>query len=289
MARAGAANKELGEFLRARRALLTPAAAGVVTGGRRRVPGLRREELAELAGVSPEYYTRLERGHHPSVSPSVLDALAEALRLQPEERDHLLALAAGPDRTRRTQASDEAPSPEVERALALLGTTPAIVCGAYADIVAFNEAAGFLYIDFGALPPAARNTVHWMLLAPLARELYDEVWEETATEMIGALRADIGRRGADARSREIVQDLAAGSALFRRVWRQHEISTCLHDVKTLAHPRAGAISIKNEVMVIRSAPDHVFYLMAPLHQEAFAAALREHGGNAGARDAGAPA
>jgi transcriptional regulator with XRE-family HTH domain len=257
-------NAELGEFLRTRRAQIDPHEAGIPDGTRRRVPGLRRQELARLAGVSPDYYTRLEQGRHPTASPGVLSALARALLLSTGERAHLYALAQAfdPDPPADGTAADDAEA--LERMLAVFGSVPAVLCGAFSDILAANDAARFLYsTDFATLPAPERNSIHWMLTSPVARALYDECWEQTATEMIGKLRAESGRHPRHPRARALVALLNLRSDLFRQVWRQHEISDCVQGVKTLRHATAGVLRMRTDAITVHSSPGQVFYVMFP--------------------------
>ena len=186
-------NAELGEFLRTRRSRVDPREMGIPDSTRRRVLGLRREELARLAGVSPDYYTRLEQGRHVTASPAVLDALARALLLPAGERAYLYALARAVDPDPPDGGLAEASDTEaLERMLAVFGPVPAVLCGPFSDILAANDAARFLYgTDFRTLPAPERNSIHWMLTSPAARSLYNASWEQTATEMIGKLRAEI--------------------------------------------------------------------------------------------------
>jgi transcriptional regulator with XRE-family HTH domain len=263
---------EFGEFLRTRRSRVEPSDVGLPAGTRRRVPGLRREELAQLAGMSPDYYTRLEQGRHPTASSAVLDALARALRLRTDEREHLYALAQVVDSKRPIDPDQGA----LHGMLDTFGLTPAVLCGPFSDILATNDAARFLYdTDFAELPAAERNSIHWILTSPTARTLYDEAWEQSATEMIGKLRMEIGQHPAQPRARELVLRLGRSSELFRQVWQQHEISTCVQDVKTLRHRLAGELRLRSEAVTIHSSPDQVFYLMLPV-DSTFETAYRKH-------------
>jgi transcriptional regulator with XRE-family HTH domain len=269
-------NAELGEFLRTRRSHMDPRKAGIPESTRRRVPGLRRQELARLASISPDYYTRLEQGRHPTASPGVLDALARALLLSADERAHLYALAQAvdPDPPDDGPAADYAGA--LERMLAVFGSVPAVLCGAFSDILAANDAACFLYgTDFGALPAPERNSIHWMLTSPVARALYDECWEQTATEMIGKLRAESGQRPRHPRARALVAQLDLRSDLFRQVWGQHEISDCVQGVKTLRHAAAGVLRMRTDAVTMYSSPGQVFYVMFPV-DTAFKTAYRKH-------------
>jgi transcriptional regulator with XRE-family HTH domain len=269
-------NAELGEFLRTRRSRIAPRDVGIPDSTRRRVPGLRREELARLAGVSPDYYTRLEQGRHPTASPGVLDALARALLLSPGERAHLYALAQAIDPDPPDDGPAAGGAEALEHMLAVFGSVPAVLCGAFSDILAANDAARFLYgADPRALPAAERNSIHWMLTSPVAQALYDECWEQTATEMIGALRAESGRRPRDPRARALVAQLDVRSDLFRQVWRQQEISGCVEGIKTLRHATGGVLRMRTDAVTIRSSPGQVFYVMFPV-DSAFDAAYQKY-------------
>jgi transcriptional regulator with XRE-family HTH domain len=271
----GRHNAGLGEFLRTRRSRVAPREVGLPDRPRRRVPGLRREELAELAGMSPDYYTRLEQGRHPTASPTVLDALARALRLPADERAHLYALAQAVDPAAHHDR-DAADPDALRRMFDVFGLAPAVLCGPFSDILAVNDAAGFLYdTDFDALPAAERNSIHWMLTAPAARALYAEGWEQAASEMVGKLRMEVSQHPAHQRAQELVALLGERSELFRRVWRQHDISTCVQDVKTLRHRLAGELRLRSEAVTVHSSPGQVFYLLLPV-DSAFETAFRRY-------------
>jgi transcriptional regulator with XRE-family HTH domain len=268
-------NAELGEFLRTRRSRVKPEDVGLTPyGTRRRVHGLRREEVAQMAGVSPEYYTRLEQGRHPTASPAVLNALARALRLPADERSYLYALARAVDNSPDAEPA-AADQEALTRMLDVFGLTPAVLCGPFSDILGANDAARFLYdTDFSRLPAPHRNSIHWMLTAPAARALYDEHWEQTATEMIGKLRAESGRRPHHPRAQALVARLEQESELFRQVWHQHEISTCVQGIKILRHRLGGVLRMRSEAVTLHSSPSQVFYVMLAV-DDAFEAAYRK--------------
>ncbi|GAA5186359.1 helix-turn-helix transcriptional regulator [Rugosimonospora acidiphila] len=271
-------NPELGAFLRARRARIRPQDVGLSPSDRRRVPGLRREELAQLAGVSLDYYARLEQGRQPTASPAVLGAVARVLQLSADERSHLHTLAGLSDRERleNNSSSGEAIDPRTQRVFDLLDGTPAIVCGRYVDIIAANDAACFLFgTDFKTLPPTDRNSVQWFLRSPLARELYGEEWENAVAEMIGMLRLDAGRQPDTPRLREIVGRLERESSLFRRLWQEHQVSRWLHDRKTLNHPSLGPAEFVNEAITVQGVPEQTIYVMVPSAEAEFRRALQE--------------
>jgi transcriptional regulator with XRE-family HTH domain len=268
-------NEALGVFLKKCRDRMSPADHGLRAREHRRVPGLRREEVADVAGVSLDYYARLEQGRQVTASPSVLDAIARALRLSDEERAHLYVLAEATSTSSSTaEELDDALGRKVRLVLDALGSTPAIACGAYTDVVAANEAAVYLFTDFEALPVHERNAVRWMLLAPAARELYGADWEKSAGDMVGMLRIDSGRYPGTPRVDEIVAELEKESPLFRRLWSDYRVSAWTGDKKTLLHPEAGVLSFHNASITIDGVPGVTVFLVVPDNPSAFEAALR---------------
>ena len=239
------------------------------------MPGLRREELAQLAGVSHDYYARLEQGRQSTASASVLDAVARALRLAAEERSHLYALAGVVDEG-FIGAPPGVSDDDLQRLLAILGPTPAVVCSPYADIFAANAAACFLCADFPSMPAHERNTLRWMLLSPEARELYGTGWEANATDMIGRLRLAAGRHPHPRRLDEIVHALKKESPLFRRVWDQHGISTCVQGIRTLYHRSLGTMIFRSDSVIFDSSPGQVVHIMVPIEANLFESAFRAY-------------
>ena len=273
---------ELGDFLRTRRSRLNPAQAGLPDTPRRRVVGLRREELAHLAGVSANYYARLEQGTQETASAAVLDAVAGALQLSADERSHLYDLAYVVDRKAFTvPTADAAAAPAlpatVRSMFNTVGTTPAFACDCFADILAVNQTARLLYADFDAMPARDRNMVVWMLTDPRARSIYGPAWEEVATMVIGALRREAGRYPGNPRVAELVRRLNDESALFRDAWSRHDIGTCTRLVNRLYHP-AGTLEFVSDVVTVDSDKDIMFILLIPSDPAAFAAFLDRHTG-----------
>ncbi|MEU4898108.1 helix-turn-helix transcriptional regulator [Streptomyces sp. NPDC044780] len=252
-------NTELSEFLRTRRARLSPEDAGVSASSDspRRVPGLRREELAQLAGVSTDYYTRLEQGRHLNVSEAVLDAVARALRLDETERAYLFELAR--PRPRRT-VRRRPPRPQRVRqgVHALLrtleGVSPAFVLGRRGDVLASNRLARALIIDFEALPYHERNMARFMFLDEAARELWPE-WETVAAEMVASLRLEAGRHPDDPRLTELVGELTIKSPEFRKWWADHNVREKTHGVKLYHHPVVGDMTLAYENVTVPGDPD----------------------------------
>ena len=202
-------NPELGDFLRSRRSQVEPSDVGLPGGERRRVEkGLRREELALLAGMSADYYTRLEQGRHPTASPAMLDSLARVLRLAAEERAHLYSLARVVDPHPRDEVPADSDEEELRHALDIFGDTPAYLCGPFGDVLASNDAVRFLTgTDYSSLPPAERNNLLWMLTSPAAQALYGDDWEQGAINRIGALRKVSGNAPGHPRVRALVERL----------------------------------------------------------------------------------
>jgi transcriptional regulator with XRE-family HTH domain len=268
-------NEALASFLRIRRSQVEPQDVGLSAGGRRRVPGLRREEVAQLAQVSQDYYTRLEQGRQATASPSVLDAVATALALTADEQSHLYTLAGVAQAEPNSPAAPRRGTPGARalRFLDQLGDTPAMLLDAFVDIAVANAAASFLFDDFNAMRKCERNGLRWMLLAPEARELYGPSWQDAAGEMIGMLRLDAGRAPRHPRLAELVEELHEKSDLFRKLWEEQKVSTWLHEKKVLRHPRFGAMEFFNEMITLHSAPDQTLVVMIPADPAAFRAAL----------------
>ncbi|MEV4502306.1 helix-turn-helix transcriptional regulator [Streptomyces klenkii] len=243
---------ELSEFLRSRRARLQPAEVGLTPyGGRRRVPGLRREELAQLAGVSVAYYTRLEQGHGQNVSTAVLEAIADALRLTGAEREHLTRLVrpsvkktrpCRPARPQRVRTS-------VQHLMDSMENTPAYVVGRRLDIIAWNRMACALLGDLGAMPAGQRNLAWQIFLEPATRELYTE-WEKKAADVVAFLRLDAGRCPEDPHLAALVGELSVKSPEFRSLWAAHNVEDKGFGVKKLHHPVVGPLTLSYETLVL---------------------------------------
>jgi transcriptional regulator with XRE-family HTH domain len=237
---------ELREFLRTRRARLTPEQAGLPARetGIRRVPGLRREEVAYLAGVSVDYYIRLERGRNTTVSVSVLEAVARALQLNDLERDHLFALAK-PTRTRPRPLSPQRVRPGLLRTLDTVHDVPALVLGRRLDVLATNRLARAFYTDFEARPARERNMARFIFLDEAARELYVD-WPAAARGVVATLHVYAGTHPHDPQLAELVGDLSVRDADFRRWWAQHDVFVREHGTKRYHHPLVGELALGYE-------------------------------------------
>ncbi len=252
----------MAEFLRSARARLTPREAGIddYGPGRRRVSGLRREELARLAGVSVDYYTRLEQGRSRSASAEVLDALAAALRLDDAERSHLHTLAR-PRPTRRRRPRPQRVHPATWDLLDTLQQAgrPGFVLGRRLDVLAHNQLAGRLITDFRALPAAERNQARFVFLDPHARELYRD-WPRVAADTAAMLRLDAGRHPDDPALGALVGDLSIRSAEFRRFWSDNKVHRRTTGTKDYHHPLVGDLTVTYQALTPGDDPDQILFV-----------------------------
>lgn len=243
---------ELGEFLRTRRAALTPQDAGITSYGARRVPGLRREELAQLAGVSATYYTRLEQGQSTNASEAVIDAIARALHLTDDERSHLHALARpAPTRRRRPAKPDHARAGTL-RLLGAMDDIPAVVMGRRSEVLAWNPLghlllAGHLDLDAPQRPTDRPNLTRMLFLDPHTRELYRN-WRAEATMAVASLRFVAAQFRDDRELTELIGELTLNSAEFAALWAKHPVQKCMSGVKQFHHPEVGDFDLGFEVL-----------------------------------------
>jgi transcriptional regulator with XRE-family HTH domain len=265
---------EVRDFLTSRRDRLTPGQAGIpLYGGRRRVKGLRREEVAMLAGMSTDYYTRLERGNLSGVSGSVLDALARALRLDEAERTHLFDLAGtasatgqagssapggpGPGRPRRS-ASPPRVREGVLRVLDSI-SAPAYVRNNRMDVLAANRLGRALFADIYAEGTAGFNLARYLFLDPRSRDFYTQ-WDVVARDAVGALRIEAGRNPYDRGLTGLVGELSTRSEQFRTWWAAHNVKFHTTSTKTLRHPAAGEFELTGEALTLPA--DHGLTIIA---------------------------
>lgn len=239
---------EFADFLRRCRTRLSPADVGLGEGARRRTPGLRREEVAQLAGMSADYYTRLEQARGPRPSRQMLSALARALRLTADERDHLFHLT-GEEPPRETGGSGHV-RPGLLLVLDRLHDTPAQVVSDFGDVLAQNPMAAALTGDVAARPPAMRNTVRRMFTDQAALALFPPEDHETmARSHVANLRAVLAARPDDPRPAALVAELLASSPRFARLWDEHEVAVRRSDVKRFNHPVVGPLELDCEVLL----------------------------------------
>ncbi|NYI05332.1 helix-turn-helix transcriptional regulator [Allostreptomyces psammosilenae] len=245
----GDPHRALGAFLRARRGRVTPESVGLTVGRRRRVRGLRREELAQLAGISVDYYVRLEQGRATQPSAEVLDALARALRLDAAERGHLATLAGAG----RGPAPRARVSPLLRRLLDSMEGFPAFVTNHRLDVVAWNDLGAELVGGLDRPGRRDRNNARYLFLDPASRSVFPE-WEDRAAESVGQLRVSAGRYPDDTELAALITELSARSAEFRRIWTSGEVVMCGAGRKRLRHPVAGLLTLDYETMHIPAAP-----------------------------------
>ncbi|GGZ93972.1 helix-turn-helix domain-containing protein [Streptomyces echinoruber] len=237
---------ELSEFLRTRRARLKPGDVGLPDYGRhRRVPGLRREELAQLAGVSVAYYTRLEQGNGRNVSAEVLDAIARALRLSDAEHAHLVHLARPKQHKKKPSARTQQVRTSLRQLLDTLDGVPAYITGRRSDILVWNRMAAAVFGDWSELPAQERNWARLVFLRPAYRELFVD-WEQKASDVVSYLRMDAGCHPDDPRLSALVGELSVKSEEFRWLWAAHDVKEKGHGVKRLRHPLVGELTLSFE-------------------------------------------
>ncbi|MBB3083113.1 helix-turn-helix transcriptional regulator [Geodermatophilus sabuli] len=254
--------KDLREFLATRRARITPQQAGLPTyGGHRRVKGLRREELALLAGVSVEYYTRLERGNAHGVSDSVLEALVRALQLDEAERAHLYDLARTADATARSRRRppQQRVRPGIQRLLDAMTSVPAFVQNGRLDVLAANALARALYTDLfddagsGRGTGRAPNHAHYTFLDPRAADFYPD-WNRAAADSVSLLRAEVGRSPDDRELTELIGDLTTRSERFSALWATYNVRWHTTGTKLFHHPVVGDLSLAYEGLGLTADP-----------------------------------
>jgi transcriptional regulator with XRE-family HTH domain len=248
-------SREIREFLASRRARITPDQAGLpVYGANRRVKGLRREEVALLAGVSVDYYTRLERGNLGGASESVLVAIACALQLDEAEQTHLfdLARAANAQPSGRRRAPANRVRPSVQRVLDAL-IAPAWIRNGRADVVAANALGRALYAPLYDDPVRPANTARFTFLSPQSKDFYRD-WDQTARDMVAVLRAAAGHDPYDKGLSDLVGELSTRSELFRTMWATHDVLLHRTGTKKLHHPVAGDLDLTYEAFELPSEP-----------------------------------
>ncbi|HUO11263.1 MAG TPA: helix-turn-helix transcriptional regulator [Caulobacteraceae bacterium] len=253
MAELSVVENPLGSYLRDRRSRLDPAAFGF-TAERRRTPGLRREEVAQRANISPTWYTWLEQGRGGAPSADVLDRIASALMLTDIEREHLFLLGLGrpPEARYRRNAGV---SPRLQRVLDALDPSPALLRTATWDVVAWNRAASVMLHDYGSLPPEQRNMLRFIFLDPRARDTHYD-WDSVARLVLAAFRLDAARAGAAADVEPLVEELSRLSPEFQAMWRDNEMPEFHGDgVKHIRHPILGPITFEYSAFAVDGRTD----------------------------------
>jgi transcriptional regulator with XRE-family HTH domain len=250
----------LGIYLRDRRAKLDPAAFGFPA-KRRRTAGLRREEVAQRANISPTWYTWLEQGRGGAPSSDVLDRIARALMLTDVEREHLFLLGLGRAPEVHYHKSDGV-TPRLQRVLDALQPCPALIRTATWDIVAWNRAATVMLTDYGAVPPEQRNVLRFIFLDPKVRAAQQD-WESVARFVVGAFRVDAARAGAAAAVEPLVDELCRLSPEFKAMWRDNAVHTHGEGVKHMRHPVLGPIAFEYSAFAVDGRPDLAMVVYNP--------------------------
>jgi len=252
-------DNHLGSFLKERRARLDPASFGLPL-ARRRTPGLRREEVAQLAHVSATWYTWLEQGRGGAPSADVLDRLARALALTEEEREHLFLLAQDrPPRPRHTDRS--AVTPHLQRVLDAFPATPAIIKTPEWTVLAWNKAAGTVLADYASIPDAERNILRMLFRDDGHDHLPD--WEEVARNLVGTVRRDIARAGMREETRALIEELSASSTDFRHIWAGQDVGGSGEHSKRIRHPEAGLVCFEYSTFSVEGHPDLALVVFNP--------------------------
>lgn len=241
----------LGTYLRDRRTRLDPAAFGF--SGRRRTPGLRREEVAQRSNISPTWYTWLEQGRGGAPSADVLNRIAAGLMLTEPEREHLFLLGLGRPPEVHYRSVDGV-SPRLQRVLDALEISPALVKTATWDVVAWNRAAAAVLTDYGAVPPDERNILRRMFCDPRVRAAQQD-WNGLARFVVGAFRADAARAGAVSEVADLVDELCRASPEFEALWRDNDVHAHGEGVKRLRHPVLGPIEMEYSAFAVDGRPD----------------------------------
>jgi transcriptional regulator with XRE-family HTH domain len=231
---------ELGAFLRARRAELSPGAVGLPELSRRKVPGLRREEVAQLAAISVDYYTRLEQGRV-AASAAVLATLSAALRLDEDQQRYLYEIAGKADARPRRRRARQSLRPAMRRLLDRLDT-PAVVLGKRMDVLAWNDTAAALFADFAAIPAGQRNYVRLLFTHPAVRSLHRR-WEHDARDAVAALRMEAAADPDDPELARLVGELAVLDPDFRRWWAEHRVNSATYGTKHYRHQLVGDLTL----------------------------------------------
>jgi transcriptional regulator with XRE-family HTH domain len=257
--------RELGAFLRSRRERLSPTDAGLPAGARRRTPGLRREEVAMVAGVGTTWYTWLEQGRDIRPSSEVLVALGEALQLDPTEKRHLFTLA-GRQAPKQRPASPEQVEAPLLHTLTNLNAQPAYVMGRRWDVLAWNRAAEVVFGDYGALEGDARNIMRLVFTNAAHRRLLVD-WEELARAALGLFRADSARYIGDADFERLIAQLSEASPQFRAWWPQRDVLRRLSGLKKLNHPIAGPMAFEHMSFSIDDGSDMKLIVYTPVDAE----------------------
>ncbi|WFR99625.1 helix-turn-helix transcriptional regulator [Rhizobium tumorigenes] len=253
----------LASFLKDRRTRLDPAAFGF--SGRRRTPGLRREEVAQRANISPTWYTWLEQGRGGAPSADVLNRIASGLMLTEPEREHLFMLGLGrPPEV--CYKSVEGVSPRLQRLLDTLDASPAFIKTATWDVVAWNKASAVVLTDYGALPAEQRNILRLMFCNPAIKGKQHD-WESVARVVVSAFRADVARAGAVSEVADLVEELCQASPEFTALWRENDVKIHGDGLKRLHHPILGLVELEYSAFAVDGRPDLSLFIYNPVDRD----------------------
>jgi transcriptional regulator with XRE-family HTH domain len=253
---------DLADFLRTRRVRLSPEQVGLIRGGRRRTPGLRREEVAQLANVGVSWYTLLEQGRDIRPSREVLQSIAAALQLTPDERQHLFLLA-DQQHFGDTSPSDEQVSPALRRVLDTLNPLPAYIIGRRWNYLAWNSAAEHVLLLSKVVPPYEYNAV-WRMFADPAHHLYHPVWEQVAQKVLAEFRAESPRYAHEEWFKRLIADLQRVSPEFRAWWPRHDVRGRTDAQKEILHPLVGRLMFEHTTLQVPTMPELKIMIYTPL-------------------------
>ncbi len=262
---AASSAREFGDLLRSRRERLQPADVSLPAGNRRRTRGLRREEVALLAAISPTYYAFLEQGRDVTPSRQVLDALADALRLSPTERAHAHQLVRG-DPAPDAYVAIEALAPVVSALVDRLDPCPTYVTGRRFDVLGANRAARLLWTDWTVVEPDARNILWWTFTNPAAREVFVE-WDKEAGAQLARFRAAAARHPDDLAFTELIGRLHNSSPEVRAWWPRHDVAPLSSGSKRLRHPTLGELELDHVVLQVADQPEQKIITFAPSSED----------------------
>ncbi|NUR88269.1 MAG: helix-turn-helix domain-containing protein [Nonomuraea sp.] len=257
--------QELARFLKSRRARVRPDQVGFPQGSRRRTQGLRREEVAVLAGLSPTWYTYLEQGRdiHPSVQ--VLDSLARVLDLSEDERRYMHTLAHGQVANPQPLYERDPPEGLVRHLVTQLGQNdyPVYATDVYCDLIAWNQASAEWYDDWSAWPAEQRNMLRWMLVSPTARDRLPD-WENDIRDLVARWRSEVAKWPRDERIKAKINEFSAISPVFSRLWREHDVQEHRSRVRRFRHPRLGSQTLWMAMMLMPDEPMAALVIHYPM-------------------------
>ncbi|KOV53241.1 XRE family transcriptional regulator [Streptomyces sp. AS58] len=260
MVKSSSDNVELSDYLRSRRARVAPDQVGVTARKGRRVPGLRREEVALSAGLSVDYYIRLERGRVANVSEAVLDSVARALQLDDVERAHLFHLARPQSLAQASQCITlQRVRPGAHTLLEVLCDAPAMILSGRLDVLDLNRMARAMFADFAAMPARDRNLARFTFLDPVARELHLD-WNKSACMIVTGLHLYAGRYPNDPQLSELIAQLSDSDEDFRRWWAAHDVEEFSHGTRHYLHPLLGEVTLNYENLIFPGDPEQWLYV-----------------------------